>query len=353
MTFQIEKAKFGIEHEFFVLSEGSPPLPEQIYEFAAYLGESAQAVKTPANSSARPLPVYLNSIGGPVEIKTECYSHILEVAFPPFLKVDLFTKTFDEVAESIQVALSRTGLEIFAGAVYSPNSSDQLHVCGYSHEQEERLASFLKRTVPDRPFSDRHLLARVCSTQVHMEIPEQDYFVALPMLYRFQYLVPLGFSNSRENDSAARPVHCVRALMLRDSVCEPWPPFTIPNPIPKSKIETSRIIDGLPHRDYTFLALHPIGTIEFRTSDSLPSQKSILSMIALQVAVTHISLQSPCVNGSDSDSLFWNACEKGQVDGSLLDNDLMLLEQCVLELPELLRDPFINSLETIWSQNRG
>lgn len=344
--FDIARPKFGVEHEFFILYEGCPPLPGQLDSFWADLASVEMADESFKSSIGNGFPVILRVPGGYVEVKPESYSHILELAFSPYSDLDLFRKAFEETIQVVEEILLGLGISLGEGAFFVPSSEDMLFSQCSSAEQSARLARLVSRPIQDLPFAFKHVMGTVCSTQIHFEIPIDLFFTRLKRLYRLQYLIPLIFSNSFvKGDTQA---HCARPIVLRDSIQdEYWPPHTIPRSIPQDDQALRDILRRPNQRDYSFLARHRLGTIEYRTSDSLPNLDTILSMTALQAAITHGALFDKPIFDANPHDLFWKVCEQGRVSIEILESDIELLSPFASLMESGLKPYLLKALDEL------
>lgn len=319
--------RVGIEHEFFIRSVNGSPTRDEI---AAFVGEGSGCG---CRESDRPgVLLTVGTCIGEAEVKPDAYAHVLEIAFPPADCLSKWSEAFDEAMQLVQRAMGRVGLSIQGEAATFPVVENGLTPFTATPQQEGRLASMLRRRMPARRFAVRHAHAAVCATQFHLDYDAELFLPALPRVYRFQYLVPLGYSNSQSETA-----HALRPLILRDSFHAPEWLYGFPKSLPRTPEEHNQLLQGTTvGRDYSFVASHRSGTFEFRACDSQPAGMLIAELAALQACISAEALAGGQCS-PEAEDLFWASCEDGSVDQTLLSSDLAVLDARSAELPPTLR----------------
>lgn len=302
-------ASFGLEQEHFILKAGAAPAPADIVElFTRLARRGLGAYKQPTDGTAG--IVALETKSGRLEIKTDGFTHVLEVAFPPLCyPAELFT-FYDEAWGGIRQEIEPLGLTLHPGGCLLEELADRQSF-PVSADSLERQRVLLTREMPAQPFSVDLLSAMMCATHVHLPARGPGVYRLLPFLYSYEYLIPLLFSTSHE--FRGQTAHCVRPLMYRDSFADSYPATAFPVQVPDSPdAHRALIAASRPFvRDYSLIVPRSFGTIEFRTACAQPSAQAALELTALYIAIWHLAQHGVTSAVANPRAHFYRVCELG------------------------------------------
>ncbi|MHB9133486.1 MAG: hypothetical protein ACYDBB_20670 [Armatimonadota bacterium] len=336
---EVGKLTFGIEQEQFIFhEEGTPPRKRDIAAlFDALMGCGFSPGVT--IGSGELISVERATATGPLVVKNDYCTHILEFALPPMRHLDELVACYTEVSALINGLLRRVGMQIVPGGALEQVPAGTVVV------PNPRKLIYYMRQVPRRPFSQSMFFAAMCATQVHLNILDDALYAQLPAYYSREYLPPLLYSQSPR--CCGHRVHCTRPLMYRDGFVSAYWANAIPYPIPTTREEYGRLLaasEGF-MRDYCFIAPTKHGTVEFRSGCSQPTIEEIVELLTLRIAVAvgvHAGFFRP---RAGLRALCWDACRQGMVPGQVLEEDYRVLTRVAGELPDEYRAPLGNVLQ--------
>lgn len=329
----MQKTTIGVEQEHFVFRNGLPPQPadmEALFRMLTAKGFAVCDYRHDGTIGAVSQP----TSSGPVIIKNDGCTHVLEVAFPPLFHPGHLRTLYEDVWGSLQASLDRLGMTIQYGGcleqlppgtvLYPPTEAAQ-----------RRQQKLLKRPLPDAPFAVSSLSPVMCATHIHIGLPDALRFRLLPTLYRYEYLVPLLYSTSPSFRNQS--VHCARPLIYRDSFQSDYQACAFPADIPTNSSSYQQMLHRTTPfiRDYTFIAPREFGTLEFRTSCSQTHVQPILELIGFRLAAILLALQSPIgQTPKGMHYFFYEVCRSGPAAAAdLLEGDLNRLGRIADKLP--------------------
>jgi len=122
---------------------------------------------------------------GWAEIKNDFCTHIIEFAFSPCHHIDQFERLFNHVQKVRETIHDRLNLEIILGGLL-PKVPVRTLLNSPKEEGLKRARITLDRPLPDSPYSVQFYPAITCSTQIHIQFPEEEFYPLLPALYRYE-----------------------------------------------------------------------------------------------------------------------------------------------------------------------
>lgn len=329
----LARLQFGVETEHFLFREARPASQNDINElFAQLRSEGFQPGPCDGDSQLRYM--WRPTKAGPVVLKTDYCTHIVEGAFPPVTDVGLFCSLYDEYWRVLNGCVRTLGLRILPGAVLS----DVPDVIFFATDPDdgERLRRLNERSVTLGPYGHQYCFAAMAATQVHLNILDSQFYARLPMLYQMEYLVPLLFSNGQ--NFRGRYAYSVRPLLYRDSFDASWLACGVPQHIPDSPAAYQAMVDsnGEFVRDYSFICPSRHGTVEFRSACSQTALSKIVELIALRAGTVWAARRGLVTPWGSSRELFYHTCETGQPPQDVVQRDLATLKLISGELPDPL-----------------
>jgi hypothetical protein len=302
-------ASFGLEQEHFILKNGAAPSPADVVELFTRLARRGLGVyERPTDGTAG--VVALETRSGRLEIKTDGFTHVLEVAFPPLRYPSELLTLYNEVWGGIRQEIEPLGLALQMGGCLPDELVDRQSF-PVSADSLERQRVLLTREMPHEPFSVDLLSAVMCATHVHLPAASPGVYGLLPFLYSYEYLIPLLFSTSHE--FRGQTAHCVRPLMYRDSFTDSYPATAFPVQVPDS-LDAHRALIAASHpfvRDYSFIVPRSFGTVEFRTACAQDSAQAALELTALYIAIWHLAQHGVMSAVANPCAHFYRVCELG------------------------------------------
>ncbi len=326
-------ASFGLEQEHFILKDGAAPNSDDIVELFNRLSRRGLGVyNKPTDGTAG--VVALETRFGRLEIKTDGFTHVLEVAFPPLRYPAELITLYDDAWGGIRQEIEPMGMTLQMGGCL-PNELADRQSFPVSADSLKRQQILLTREMPQALFSVDLLSAVMCATHVHLPATSPGVYGLLPVLYSYEYLIPLLFSTSHE--FRAQTAHCVRPLMYRDSFADSYLVTAFPVQIPNSP-DAHQALIAASHpfvRDYSFIVPRSFGTVEFRTACAQDSAQAALELTALYIAIWHLAQQGVMSTIADPRSHFYRVCELGLAgsDGNVTEDIARLKLVCEQLLP--------------------
>jgi hypothetical protein len=330
---------FGIEQEhFFFASNGGVPERSQLRAFIDAVKHTASSQSLRSNSLDL-LAIDLITPLGPVRVKTDFCTHIIEVVFPPLRELNAFELLYENVFDAIHRAAEQTDLEVRLGGSLDSLPADTILEVGESDQDGKRLRALLGRKMPKTTYAVPMFQAGICATQVHLNILDDSFYDMLPLLYAYEYLIPLLFSNSKS--FLGQSAHCVRPLVYRDNFDNDYLAHAYPVKIPTTRGDyESLLTNSQPFiRDYSFICPSKHGTVEFRTGCSQNTSIAVCELIALRIAIYLAAQQRIAVHAYDRRrETFYNVCEKRNVESQIIDQDSYLIKRCIGTLPRRMQE---------------
>lgn len=320
-----ERILVGIEHEFFVFhANGEAPS----YEISDVVFRRLFDLLGGAFVRSATDHIYgleYQSEFGPLSIKHEVSTHILEIAFPPVENPAAFLCLYDQVWTAINQAVSSVDLDIVAGGMIAqlPQSTFP-SVAGDDLPRIERRNYWPTLKDTGDPLFAADFPATICSTQVNLSVPDDLVIPRLSRYYALEYLTPLLFSTSE----ISRPIeaHCGR--LLRYNACMP-DTFRI---IPEQSFSTG---ESCPWGKRDYSAIVPRGNhVEFRAACSQPSAARILDLAVLKLLQQAFAMRDIPFTLRDPLRIFKAACQTNSVPVEF-PGDMEILKTC---LPDLSRE---------------
>jgi len=324
----------GIEQEHFIFKGSEAPCLEDIKTVFAELCDGEYHVRA-SDSDNRPLAVNHDMAGGYIAIKNDFCTHILEVSLPPLKSVVTLSNIYNDTWGMLDAVLKKHGIHRKLGGSLSSLPEN------WETVPSKRLEWFKSRSTskPTPEYWHRDFGAFICSTQIHLNVLDENFYEFLPKLYSFEYLTPLLFSNSHEFN--AKNAHCVRPLVYRDNYPSSYIANAYPKKIPSCKKQYEQMISSTKDfiRDYTFIAPRRFGSIEFRAACSQDDFSQIMELAALKVAGFVAASASEHTHRTQMEQ-FYDVCRSGEVDQAILLNDFAELVLVAEKLPVCFRDAF-------------
>jgi hypothetical protein len=323
---------FGLEQEHFILKNGAAPSPGDIVELFTRLSRRGLGVYERTTDGTAGV-VALVTRSGRLEIKTDGFTHVLEVAFPPLRYPSEMLMLYDEAWGGILQEIEPLGLALQMGGCLSNELTDRQSF-PVSADSLERQRVLLTREIPQERFSVDLLSAVMCATHVHLPATSPGVYRLLPFLYSYEYLIPLLFSTSHEFNG--QQAHCVRPLMYRDSFADSYPATAFPVHIPDAP-DAHQALIAASHpfvRDYSFIVPRSFGTVEFRTACAQPSAQAALELTALYIAIWHLAQAEIMSAVANPRAHFYRVCEVGSVGvDAAVSADITRLKTVCEQLP--------------------
>lgn len=274
-----------------------------------------------------------NTPTGPLVVKHDYCTHILEVAFPPLDSMTALETMYEDVWDRLRLAAGTVDGS-FSECVFLERLPDGF-VFAELTPYVERTGRLLGRDLPPKPLAVRHFLAQMVATQVTLEVDVPYLYSHLRGAYSLLYLVPMAFP--RPAVVAGREYCSVRPLVYRDSL--PGHPLAgIPSVIPTDREGYEALVARIPLalRDYSFLAPRPRDLLEVRIGDPQATFEATENLIAL-ILLVMVAAGEAAVD-RDPATAFYAYCEDGTVPDRF-SGDLEVLEQTAVRLPEPWRAP--------------
>lgn len=314
--------QFGIEQEFFILKKGGFIPTNKDLDNLFYTLQNSGWISTENNTSGDCIKVYKFYQGKTIYISNEIYTHILEVILPPLVSINLFQLLYDQIMNEIKTGLNIVGLEIKDSSVLFETIKPVFRASEKSIDNIKFLNNNL--CCSSKRYYVDNFVARIVSTQIHLDADISFGYKNLKTLYSFEYLFPLLFTNSTLNfiDS----IYCLRPLIIRDnSRCDYFPDsFDI-----LSFGKTIKTPQGA-FRPYTFICFRKeFSTIEFRSCDNIMNTTILKEMIVLRKLIYIIAISNVDLQRKDSDEKFYNVCKSGSIDCNTLKQDILLITKYI------------------------
>lgn len=329
---------FGIEHELFVLDGDRAPAPGRTDEL--FRGVAAATGGTLVRAEEGHIyGVRVGTPEGEVEVKHDFATHLLEFAFPPLREPATFVGLFESWLDRVGLLLNELGLQFRPGGILSPFPAETWLSTGPGDPGGARRAFWSDAVRRPRPFARIPFNAVMASTQVNLSVPDAVAVPVLPLLYRYEYLTPLGYSTSRHAGA-----HCARPLIWADTLPERFPLVNIPPSLPDT-VAAYQALAASAVRDYSAIA--PRGQrVEFRSGCSQPDAAAILELTALRLATVASTGRGSDRSLEVSAALFMDACATGAPPGPLPD-DLNVLGAALAELPSAWRPWLTRAIDRV------
>lgn len=325
---KVDEILVGIEQEFFVFhSNGEAPsygTADAVFQrlFDLLGGEFI------ASSKGHIYGLEYQTEFGPLSIKHEVSTHILEMAFPPVRAPSAFRGLCDKVSFAIDQAISAVDLKIVSGGMMM-----QLPRLTFPSVARDDLPRIERRnfwfTLKDMgdPLFVVDFPATICSTQVNLSVRDEISIPHLPRYYAMEYLTPLLFSTSAIRWPLV--AHCAR--LLRYYACMPDTYRIIPE-----QLRPVREAFAWGSRDFS--AIVPQGDhVEFRAACSQPNASRILNLAVLKLLQHVFAMGNIPITPRNPSEIFEEVCRSGSPPAEFF-GDIKILETCVSELPREWRD---------------
>lgn len=337
----------GIEQEFFVQKQGKVPSRKAIDDLLNHLQEVTNGkLHNQGQNCASQL--HIDTDFGLLHVKTDGYTHVLEVAYPPFFDPNDFQQLYQYVWHILQPVMAQYEFTIIPGG-YCSVATEKVITYPSSPSSLLRQQLLNNRPLPNHKLASTALSSLMCATHIHLGVNIADRFRWLPALYSFEYLIPWLFSNSTTSNE-----HCIRPLIYRDSFGADYPAAGFPDSIPNTEEAYGQMLNSCRPfiRDYSFIAPHALGTLEFRTACAQPSLSALWQLIALRLLIWEAVQQGFISFVADSRTHFYAVCESGiYAMDKHASEDLRMLLTLMDELPYTilchLRPVLTSALHTI------
>jgi hypothetical protein len=237
---------------------------------------------------------------GFISIKPDFSFNNIEISYPPISEPALIEEIIETHTNALDSCLTELGFKRSLSAI-NENSEES----SYEMLESERFKAFIKffREKAKKnalPFFCADYPAIIASTQIHLNVLDESFFVRLPVMYELESLIISKFSKSRKfrkNDCG-----CARLLVYEDTLGPKHVLKTVPtemaanwdeyeNIIKKMKVSYPEQFNFLA-RDYSLIRPRKeLGTVEFRSACSQSKTSEILSLCAyrvLQVAYSRV-----------------------------------------------------------------
>lgn len=320
--------RVGVEEERFVLIDERAPTTAEfralIEEFARRGGYDVAEVGTTAGAL---LEARRETPSGPVTVKHDYCTHLVEVAYPPVTTRDQLLGLYGEVWDALGPAAEALGAtfldtsylaELPAGYVYAEHDA-----------YTDRTRRLIGRPLPPAALAAPHFLGHLAATQVTIEVDPEWLVAHLPAAYSLLYLVPFTFS--RPQQVGARRYRAARPLAYRDNLPD-HPLAGVPRELPATLADYRQTQAEVPLglRDYSFFSLRDSGLVEVRVADALPTAETVADLVALVLGLVGAAAGAlPAAAPADD---FYRFCD----DGTLPDRaaeDLAAVGAAIAELP--------------------
>jgi hypothetical protein len=335
--------RFGIEIEHFLIkNDGTPPTNKEIDEVYLILLEKGFELFEKTQSGTIYSICWLSKWGR-VIIKSDFFTHIMEVAFPPVSLADSFSYLYDHVFSVTLPILHSKGINLTKGGSLN-NVPERLHL-RLPESDYQRLTKLPLRQLPFNSLAHSHFNSIIAATHIHFDGLNFRFYERLTCFYEFEYLVPFLFSNSKE--IMGHKAFCIRPLFWRNNFCENHNLVAFPANIPSTKTKYDNqvvLMKKYFFKDYSFISPRPsYSTVEFRGACSQNTASDILSLIALRMAIWE------SVNGDFKGKKpplhneYYEVCEYGLVDPVKFNADLERLKS----VRNSIRNDFIDYYEIV------
>ena len=300
--------RFGVEQENFILhGDGTPPSHGEMDLLYGLLRERGYGICS-SDAQGRVLAVERSTEYGSLVVTNDSYTHVLEVAFPPFDNLNVFHRVALEVFALIGAVLQDLGLKVRPGAALNP-PCEMSSRPNATDPNGARLNAGLTRAAINHPLFHPALPACIAATQVSLNIPDVEAIRKLPSFYQFEPLVPLLFGNSPEFNGVRG--WCVRPLAWMANFPPSYPLLGIPDPIPSSLAEYEQMRQFSQIRDYSFVSIRSADRVEFRSACSQDSLDDILWLIRFRLAVDRACERDASPPPDNPRAQFIAACTTG------------------------------------------
>nr|WP_293841501.1 hypothetical protein [uncultured Arsenicibacter sp.] len=302
----------GIEQEFFVTKQQTVPTRadiDQLFQRLALVTGGRVKKERSACAGALLIP----TATGLLSIKTDGYTHVLEIAFPPFNDFADFQSQYRFIWRILSSVLNQSGFPVIPAGLY-PFKQEAFIPYPSSAESLSRQFLLADRLLPDKEFASAGLSTLMSSTHVHFGVNPDERYQWLQGLYGYEYLIPWLFSSSSTTTPDKQPIHCIRPLIYRDSFDDDYLAVAYPENIPASKEEYDRMLHQTAGfiRDYTFIAPHKLGTLEFRTACAQANFTSVLQLVMLRVLVREAVMRGFRSHVPAQKAHFYQVCQYGE-----------------------------------------
>jgi hypothetical protein len=326
--------RFGVEEEKFLFFDGCAPTVSQYNSLFRQIGSYAPFKLTEVPTSAGMLfQAELSTPSGPLTIKHDYCTHLLEIAYPPCESHSAFTSLYDQVWGRLRDAASVVSGEFTDGSYLSTLPTGFMFA--EINSTIKRTIRLVHRHLPKSALAAPHFLAQMAATQVTLEISDQYLFANYRSIYSLLYLVPLLFSEpfivGNKNYRAIRP------LVYRDNL--PGHPLAgVPPSIPTDRSAYQQTLLQIPGalRDYSFVASRAGGLVEFRIGCAQDSSIRISRLVALIHAIVLYAPYRQC--DDDPATTLYDYCEFGTLAETAA-ADLLAVKRIIDGLPTNYRVP--------------
>jgi hypothetical protein len=328
---------FGVEIEYFITDrEGAAPDAILLWNFRSALIGLGFA-QNPDKSNDEPMDLIWATESLSARLHHDFYSHLIELSFAPTRNVKAFQNCYDGALDALRGAAFAVGLTVHDSAVLSSPPADARFLFQQNKVLFERYKWLESREMSGRPYARRFYYAHAAATHVHVESDVVRDYKMLPYMYEMEYMIPWAFTNSQVCWTEPK---AIRPLWMQDSYSDTYWAAGFPAPWPPTFEDyVARLRASGAVRDYSFIAPRPeLGTIEFRTADSLPTSRDVLSLvlfrlIALEIAEGRLDQQAHLENIREVREHFRAVCISGRPSSEKVRLDV----EIVLERTKLAR----------------
>ncbi len=325
----------GIEQEFFVTRQMTVPSRADIDQLLQRLA-FVTGGKVKQDSSECAGSLLIPTATGLLSIKTDGYTHVLEIAFPPFIDFADFQGQYRFIWRILSSVLNQSGFSVIPAGLY-PFKHEKF--IPYPSSAESLIRQFLlaERPLPDKKFAGAGLSTLMSSTHVHFGVNPDERYKWLQGLYEYEYLIPWLFSSSSTTTPDKQRIHCIRPLIYRDSFDDNYLAVAYPENIPGSKEEYDLLLHQTAGfiRDYSFITPHKLGTLEFRTACAQANLTSIVQIVMLRILIWESVKRGLRSHIPAQKAHFYQVCQYGEYGLSpLAYDDLNDLMRILSELPK-------------------
>jgi hypothetical protein len=289
-NYDFKKMAFGLELEYFIgqkSKRGVKLATKSDFEAAIhYLNKHHNFIDHKIQD--QPGRVSKDTRLGFITIKPDFAWHILEIALPPRFAISEVKSLLIECTTMIDCALKEAGL-FRLNLNCLPSIPDSMEFV-----QLERLQSHLdilskrkkgnENIIPEFP-------ALITSTQVHLNIFNEEAFNLLPFLYQQELKLFKKFNKPQIFDGKTH--EDIRDYFYRNALGEDYALCTIPKTIPKDIDQYCQMMNRSPKlfpndplfgvRDLSYIRPTKYGTLEFRSTPSFNNINTVIEIVKTRI----------------------------------------------------------------------
>ncbi len=262
---------------FVFEASGGVPHPDRLDAFLCDLPASST---TASDSAGRAHSRSMRTPLGPVEIKTDSCTHILEAAYPPLASLQELRQVHAWADAALASRAAAHGLVLRHGC-HAPTVPLPIRLRPKPGGQE-RLRDHLSLGLPF-PQGDPLVHFRTAALQVTLNCLDDDFTRNLAAAYALE---PLVAASCCEKTLRGEP--CERLVRLDHRSDPSRRMFRIPSTLPGSVAEHAAWLasESPPtfRRDFAHVALRPPHLVEFRSGCSRSSVEAVEELVALRLA---------------------------------------------------------------------